>query len=212
MPLPARFSKVMELILATGNPHKKEELSRILAPHIVLIPSDIGVDFDADETGTSYLENALIKARVLAEASGGRPVLADDSGISVPALGGAPGVFSARYGSEGAGRELEASERNQLLLQNMADFSGEKRQAFFVCCMALILEDYRIFTAQETFGGIIAEEPSGAGGFGYDPIFLLPETGRTVAELDEGEKDRISHRGRAGLRIKAVLDNLETSP
>jgi len=200
----------MEILLATGNPHKKEELSRILHPHTLLIPSDLGISFDADETGSTYLENALIKARTLAGSTGNRmPVLADDSGLSVPALGGAPGVYSARYGSEESDRELEASERNQLLLRNMADFRKGDRGAFFVCCMVLILDDFRVFTAQETFGGMIAEEPFGEGGFGYDPIFHLPQRGCTVAELDAGEKDRISHRGRAGLRIKAVLDSLE---
>ena len=202
----------MKLILATGNPHKKEELSRILAPHRILIPSDIGVNFDAEEIGTTYLENALIKARALTEAAGGRPVLADDSGISVPALGGAPGIYSARYGSEDTGRELEAPERNDFLLRNMAHLTGNGRRAFFVCCMALILDEYRIFTAQETFGGFIADEPFGSGGFGYDPIFHLPDRDCTVAELDAVEKDRISHRGRAGLRIKAILDNLDTTP
>lgn len=202
----------MELILATGNPHKKEELNRILAPHRILIPSDISVEFDAEETGTTYLENALIKARVLAEAAGGRPVIADDSGISVSSLGGAPGVYSARYGSEEGGKDLEASERNELLLQNMIHMTGEQRNAFFVCCMVLIIDEYRFFTAQETFGGIISEQPSGIGGFGYDPIFMLPDIGCTVAELDDLEKDRISHRGRAGKRIKAILDNLDAAP
>ncbi len=203
---------MMELILATGNPHKKEELSRILHPHSILIPSDLGVNFDAKETGTTYLENALIKARVLAESGEGKPVLADDSGLSVPALNGAPGVYSARYGSQEAGRELEAHERNELLLRNMSHLTGDDRKAFFVCCMVMILDDYRVFTAQETFSGIIADEPSGAGGFGYDPVFHLPRRGCSVAELDAVEKDLISHRGRAGLRIKAVLDSLDISP
>ena len=202
----------MELLLATGNPHKKEELSRILHPHRVLIHSDLGISFDADETGNTYLENALIKARALKEAAGDRPVLADDSGLSVPALGGAPGVFSARYGSEESGVELEAPRRNALLLKNMASFSGAEREAFFVCCMVLILDDYRVFTAQETFSGSIAEQPFGEGGFGYDPIFYLPGKNCSVAELSADEKDAISHRGRAGLRIKAVLDSLESSP
>ena len=123
-------SEVMEIILATGNPHKKEELSRILSPHRILIPPDIGVAFDAEETGSTYLANAMIKAKALAAVSGGRPVLADDSGISVPALGGEPGVFSARYGSMEEGRDLEAAERNELLLRNMAGLSGEARRAF----------------------------------------------------------------------------------
>ncbi len=202
----------MEILLATGNAHKKEELERILAPHTILIPSDIGVNFDADETGTTYLANALIKAEELRKAAGGRPVLADDSGLSIPALGGAPGVYSARYGSEKTGRELEAGERNEFLLKNMAQLEAADRRGFFVCCMVLILEDYRIFSAQETFDGIIADAPSGGGGFGYDPIFHIPERECSVAELSDDEKDAISHRGRAGLRIKAILDNLESRP
>ncbi|MDF1568021.1 MAG: RdgB/HAM1 family non-canonical purine NTP pyrophosphatase [Spirochaetaceae bacterium] len=199
----------MEILLATGNAHKKEELERILAPHRILIPSDIRVEFDPDETGDTYLENALIKARALFESSGGRPVLADDSGLSVPAMKGAPGVYSARYGSDEAGRELESRERNALLIEKMQGFEGSRRQAFFVCCMVLIIDEYRVFTAQETFNGYITDEPSGRGGFGYDPIFFIPELQKTVAELDAGEKDRISHRGRAGLRIRALIDNLD---
>ena len=179
----------MKLILATGNPHKKEELSRILAPHRILIPSDIGVNFDAEEIGTTYLENALIKARALTEAAGGRPVLADDSGISVPALGGAPGIYSARYGSEDTGRELEAPERNDFLLRNMAHLTGNGRRAFFVCCMALILDEYRIFTAQETFGGFIADEPHpGALEHRFDEmVAIMPPSG----EFRRRDDDRV---------------------
>lgn len=206
------YIRSMEILLATGNAHKKEELERILAPHRILIPSDIGLSFDAEETGTTYLANAIIKAEALRDAADGRPVLADDSGISIPALGGAPGVYSARYGSDEAGRELESHERNTLLLKNMQDFRGDMRRGFFVCCMVLILEDYRIFSAQETFNGIIAEASSGKGGFGYDPVFHLPERGMSVAELSDEDKDAVSHRGRAGRRIKALLDDLETSP
>jgi len=199
----------MEILLATGNAHKKDELERILAPHRLLIPAEIGVEFDPEETGDTYLENALIKARDLFESSGGRPVLSDDSGLSVPAMKGAPGVYSARYGSDEAGRELESWERNALLIEKMQEFEGSRRQAFFVCCMALIIDEYRVFTAQETFDGFITHEPSGRGGFGYDPIFYVPELQKTVAELDAGEKDRISHRGRAGVRIRALIDNLD---
>jgi XTP/dITP diphosphohydrolase len=178
----------MEILLATGNAHKKDELERILAPHRILIPSDIGVEFDPDETGDTYLENALIKAQALFEVSGGRPVLSDDSGLSVPALNGAPGVYSARYGYEEAGRELESWEQNALLIKRMQGFSGSRRLAFFVCCMVLIIDEYRVFTAQETFDGLITDKPSGRGGFGYDPVFYVPELQKTVAELDAGGK------------------------
>jgi XTP/dITP diphosphohydrolase len=210
----------MDILLATGNPHKKDEFERILHPHRILIPSEIGLDFDPEESGATYLDNALIKARALAETArlcgsdpyAGLPVLADDSGLSVPALGGAPGVLSARYGSTGTGRDLESAERNALLLRNMDLLDGGDRQAFFVCCMVLLLDDYRVFTAQETFSGVIARAPAGSGGFGYDPVFLLPSRGCTVAELEDREKDAVSHRGRAGLRVRALLDSLETSP
>lgn len=202
----------MEFVLATGNQHKKEELERILESHSILLPKDINVAFDADETGKTYLENALIKARVLFNQAGGRPVMADDSGLSVPALGGAPGIYSARYGSKETGRNLAPPERNAFLLRNMTHLSGEDRRAFFVCCMVLIVDEYRVFTAQETFAGRIADTAAGVGGFGYDPVFFLPERGCTVAELTAAEKDEISHRGRASMRIAAVLDNLEKNP
>jgi len=206
----------MEILLATGNSHKKKEFDRLLAPHKIIMPREIGVDFNPEETGTSFLENALIKANALARSvaplSGNLPILADDSGLCVPVLSGAPGVFSARYGSARSGKELKASERNNLLLHNMAAYHGEKRWAFFVCAMVLCLDNHRIFTAQETFDGMIAEAPCGMNGFGYDPIFQLPQTGRTVAELDSTEKDQISHRARATKRIQAILVNLESYP
>jgi len=207
---------MMEILLATGNIHKKEEFERLLAPHTVIVPRDIGVEFSPEETGTSFLENALIKTNALARSvdplRGNLPILADDSGLCVPALSGAPGVLSARYGSVQNGKELKSSERNDLLLHNMAAYQGEKRRAFFVCAIALCLDTYRVFTAQETLEGMIAGAPSGTNGFGYDPIFRLPQTDCTVAELDSIEKDRISHRARATKRIQAILESLKLSP
>ena len=198
----------MELLLATGNSHKATEFKRILAPYELLLPDDTGIDFNVHETGKSYFENALIKAQFLFQASGGHPVIADDSGLSVPALGGEPGVFSARYGSEKFGQELDAAERNSLLLENTSHLAGEKRQAFFVCCIVLMLEEYRLFSAQETLPGYIATESRGTNGFGYDPVFYLPDYGCCIAELNENEKDSISHRGRSCKRLKCILDSL----
>lgn len=197
----------MEVILATGNAHKARELENILSPHRVLIPADLGLDFDCEETGSTYLENALLKARTLF-AMTGKPVVADDSGISLPALGGAPGIYSARYGSEEFGRMLEADERNDYLLDKLK--GKEDRSAFFVCAMALMLSDYRIYTVQETLEGRITHRKAGGGGFGYDPIFFLEEKGVTVAELQEEEKNALSHRGKAGAKMKTLLDSLET--
>ncbi len=196
----------MEVVLATGNAHKAQELEKILSPHKVLIPADLGLDFDCEETGTTYLDNALLKAQTLA-AMTDKPVIADDSGISVPALGGAPGIYSARYGSEEAGRMLSSEERNAFLLKNME--GREDWSAFFVCSMVLMLSPYRVFTVQETMDGRLTKDGAGSGGFGYDPVFYLEEKGCTVAELSEEEKNEVSHRGKAGARLKLILDSLE---
>ena len=196
----------MEIVLATGNLHKKEELSEILQGHTILLPSDLNSSFDCVENGKTYLDNALIKAGALYKVVK-RPVIADDSGISVPALGGAPGVYSARYGSLN-GKELDSSERNAFLLKNMEGI--DKRMAFFVCSMVLMLDEYRVYTVQETFSGEIAHEPFGGGGFGYDPLFYLEEYGKTVAQLPADLKNTISHRGKAGASIKSIMDRLDS--
>jgi len=195
----------MEIVLASANPHKRREIGEILTGFRILLPADLGVQYDYEEVGTTYIENALGKAQTLYRQVH-MPVLADDSGISVPALGGAPGVYSARYGSEVLGRELDDVGRNELLLENMKDTTD--RSAFYVCCMVLILEEYRMFICQETLHGEIAFAPVGGGGFGYDPIFLLPDRGKTVAQITADEKHRISHRGKAGRRIQEILEAL----
>lgn len=196
----------MEILLATNNDHKKTEIEKILLPHTIVLPKEAGIDFSFEETGTTYFENAYGKAWTLFQQAG-KPVIADDSGLSIPALKGEPGIFSSRYGSETAGRILEQDERNRYLLEKLEGIT--ERSAFFVCCMVLILEEFRFFTAQETVHGEIIHEPVGTGGFGYDPVFYIREMDKTVAELGEGEKNRISHRGRAGARIKTILDALE---
>ena len=196
----------MKILLASGNPHKKEELSKILSNYTILLPKDLGIDMDVEETGTTYLDNALLKAQALYELSNGIPVIADDSGISVQALNGAPGVLSARYGLEETGKDLTSEEKNLLLLDNMNDIKN--RDAAFICCMVLIINKNRIYTIQESFEGVIAKEPYGNGGFGYDPIFYIPELKKTAAELSDSEKNRISHRGKAGLQINKLLESL----
>ncbi len=194
---------VMEIILATGNRHKLFELKEILEGHTLLLPEDIGIVFDFEETGNSYLENSYGKAFALFDQIN-RPVLADDSGLSVGALNGAPGIYSARYGSHGDVL-LEAPERNLYLLdqlKGMSDLSAE-----FICCMTLVLDKNRFFVVQESFKGKITRESAGVNGFGYDPVFFLPEYGKTVAELPEKEKNVISHRGKAGYRIARLLED-----
>lgn len=198
----------MIIVLASGNPHKKEEFSRILKDHRVLVPQDLGIEFDHEETGTTFLENALGKAFALHAILPGdekRAVISDDSGIAVPALGGEPGIYSARYGQKEFGRPLSTPERNAFLLSKMTGVKD--RRAFFVCAMVLLIDKYRFFTAQEILPGTVALEPAGNGGFGYDPLLYLPERGKTVAELDAEEKDRLSHRGKAAMALSAVLEN-----
>jgi XTP/dITP diphosphohydrolase len=214
--------------LASGNRHKKLELSQILTGVTLKSPADGGIgDFDPPETGASFMENALLKARalyrILAERGIAGPVLADDSGLCVDALGGRPGIYSARYsgphkgqrreypGGEGGGKpypgeggKLEAAECNRLLLEELGD--NPNRRARFVCAMVLLFDKNRFACVQETLEGEIVSGPArGGGGFGYDPILYLPTLGRTVAELGEDEKNRLSHRARAGKGIAKFL-------
>jgi XTP/dITP diphosphohydrolase len=162
------------------------------------------VDFDCDETGTTFLANARLKAETL-YAQVKRPVLADDSGLCVKALDGGPGIYSARYGSEN-GKKLSDTERYELLLKNLEGV--EDREAHFVCAMVLIMAPYREFAVQETFDGRIAEAPFGGGGFGYDPVFIDALSGKTAAELTADEKNLVSHRGKAGKAMAALLEAL----
>jgi XTP/dITP diphosphohydrolase len=194
----------MKILLASGNPHKKEELNKILFNHTLILPSELGIEMDVEETGVTYQENAMLKAEALFKLSDGMPVLADDSGISVDALNGAPGVYSARYGLKELGKELSSEEKNLFLLKNLEGVKD--RKAAFICCMALILDKNRVFTIQESFEGVISQEPYGKGGFGYDPVFYLPNLCKTAAELSDDEKNKISHRGRAGFTLKKLLE------
>lgn len=207
----------MKILLATGNMHKKQELSSILSSHTLFLPDDLGIGFDFEETENTFLGNSLGKARALYEAlqdtaslEGPKDyaVVADDSGLVIPALDGAPGIYSARYGSDVFGRMLESHERNEYLLRQMKGITD--RQAFFVCCMTMIIDDYRIYTVQETMEGTIIDEETGTGGFGYDPVFYLPDLGKTVAQLSADEKNSISHRGKAGAGVERLLQHIET--
>ncbi|MDR2618967.1 MAG: RdgB/HAM1 family non-canonical purine NTP pyrophosphatase [Treponema sp.] len=197
---------------ASGNAHKKQELAAVLAaeaPGIdVKIPPDAGIPFDPDETGSTFMENALIKARELYRLTSGRsaaPVIADDSGLCVDALGGRPGIYSARYGAD-QGRKLDAAERNALLLEELGD--NPNRAARFVCAMVLLYSQDRFFLVQETLEGEVVgsmDDARGQGGFGFDPVLCIPSLGRTVAELSAEEKNRISHRGKAGKLIAELI-------
>lgn len=193
----------MKLYFASGNDHKRKEMSRLLGGYDLVLPKDEGIEFDPEETGSDYISNAVIKAEALYSIVHA-PVLADDSGLSVDALGGKPGVHTARYGEDEAGRKLSAEEKYMLLLKNMEGITD--RKAHFVTALCLILSDDRRYIIQETCDGSIALSPSGTAGFGYDPVFFIDEAGMIAAELPEGEKDRYSHRGRAARLMKLLLD------
>ncbi|MDR0382732.1 MAG: RdgB/HAM1 family non-canonical purine NTP pyrophosphatase [Spirochaetaceae bacterium] len=194
----------MVVWFATGNVHKRGELAAMLPEADIRIPSDAGLEFDPDENGETFLENALIKARALYGLVNA-PVIADDSGLCVDALGGRPGTRSARYGTRD-GYVISAEKRNRLLLRELGQ--AENRRARFVCAMVLMLAKDRFFAAQETLEGEILQEPRGLGGFGFDPIVCLPEHGMTVAELPAETKNALSHRGKAAAAIKTFLARL----
>lgn len=197
----------MEIVIATWNAHKVDELRPLFPGHRLLLPTEVGLSVsDIEETGSTYFENAFIKAETVYKLCG-RPTLADDSGLSVTALYGAPGIKSARYGSADGTTKLDAPARNALLLEHMKGQTD--RRCAFVCCLVFIYGDSRFVSVQETCPGLLTESPRGLGGFGYDPVVLLPELGKTVAELAPEEKNRISHRGRAASRMNRMLSILE---
>lgn len=196
----------MRIYFASGNDHKRIEMMRLLGGHTLVLPKDEGIAFDPDETGSTYIENAIIKAEALYSIVHA-PVLSDDSGLSVKALGGAPGVHTARYGDEVADHALSSRERYMLLLRNME--GATDRSAVFTTALCLILDDNRRYIIQESCEGAIALSPSGTSGFGYDPVFWIKEAGCISAELPEGEKDRYSHRGKAARLMAALIEKEE---
>ena len=183
----------MKVILASKNQHKLTELSAILSQlgFEIALESEYGLDIDVEETGTTFEENSYLKAEAVMKASG-LPVLADDSGLMVDALGGAPGVYSARYGHKSSDQA-----RTAYLLENLKDVPEEKRAAKFVCVITCLWPDGRKIVARGECPGVIAFEPHGENGFGYDPVFYFPERKMTYAELPSEEKNAISHRARA---------------
>jgi XTP/dITP diphosphohydrolase len=198
--------RVHTLVLATANPGKVIEFERLLAeagiPLHVLGLDAVGLSAPP-ETGETFAENAILKARHAAEGSG-LPALADDSGLAVDGLGGAPGVRSARY----AGEESDDEANRQRLVAELARVPEAARTARFHCAIAIALPDGTIETVEETFEGSVITEARGTGGFGYDALFLIPGRGLTLAELTLEEKNRISHRARATAQAVPVLRQL----
>ena len=192
----------MKFILATHNPGKLREMAAILSQYGVEVvsPADVGITVDVEETGTTFAENAMLKAKAICAAAN-LPAIADDSGLCVDALNGGPGVYSARYGGEG----LDDKGRYTLLLQNMR--GQTTRAAHFACASACAFPNGDELTAEGRCDGTIAFAPMGEGGFGYDPVFFVPEKAKTFGQLTAEEKSAISHRGKA---LKAFSEKLAT--
>ncbi len=192
-----------KLIFATGNAGKMKEIREILGREglEILSQKEAGIVNDAEENGSTFEENALIKARAVA-AETDALVLADDSGLEIDYLNGEPGIYSARY----LGEDTPYAIKNQKILERMQDVPEEKRTARFVCAIAAVLPDGRELTTRGTIEGIIGYETRGEGGFGYDPIFFVPEFGCSTAELTMDQKNAVSHRGKA---LRAMKEKLE---
>ena len=193
----------MKIYLATGNRHKLDELAPMFPEHQIVLPSDEGIPFAFEENGTTYFENCFGKAQTLFDAVRA-PVLADDSGLSVFCLGGAPGIYSARYGKEDGCRT--SGDQIDRLLKAME--SEDDRRAAFVCCLTMIFAPYRFVTVQETVEGVIGRIKSVSGGFGYDPIFYPIGSRRSFAELLPEEKAAVSHRGKAAAALRRLLPEM----
>ena len=188
----------MKVVLASKNPHKLVEISKITEQFDMelVLQSELGVDIDVEETGSTFEENSYIKARAVMEATG-LPALADDSGIAVDALNGEPGIYSARYGFD---ESLDDWGRLQLLLKNTENVPAGQRQAQFVCVITLVTPDGKVIQARGEVHGELLRAPAGEGGFGYDPIFYYPPFGKSLAEVSAEEKNQVSHRANA-LRV-----------
>ncbi len=182
----------MKVVLASKNPHKLKEISRITEKFgfELVLQSELGLDMDVEENGTSFEENSFIKAEAVMKASG-LPALADDSGIAVDALNGEPGIYSARYGFDDS---LDDWGRLLLLLKNTETVPDGSRQAQFVCVITLVMPDGQVIQARGEAHGELLRQAVGQGGFGYDPIFYYPPLGKTFAELSPEEKNKVSHR------------------
>ena len=191
----------MKFVLATNNPGKLKEMAAILGQLgvEVISPKELGIAMEVEETGTTFAENAMLKAKAICEAAK-LPAIADDSGLCVDALNGAPGVYSARYGGEG----LDDKGRYMLLLQNLR--GQTTRAAHFACAIACAFPNDDELTAEGICPGTIAFAPMGEGGFGYDPVFFVPEFRKTFGQLSAEEKNEISHRGKALAIFKEKLE------
>jgi non-canonical purine NTP pyrophosphatase, rdgB/HAM1 family len=194
----------MKVVLASKNKHKLEEISKITEKFDMelVLESELGVDIDVEETGSTFEENSFLKAEAVMKATG-LPALADDSGIAVDALNGEPGIYSARYGFD---ESLDDRGRLNLLLKNTENVPDDKRQAKFVCVITLVTPQGQTIQARGEVHGMLLRAPAGENGFGYDPIFYYPPFGKSLAQVSPEEKNRVSHRANA---LKVFYEKLK---
>ena len=192
----------MDIVVATNNKGKLAELKKILSNHNVLSQSDVGADIEVEETGTTYEENAFLKAEAIRSYTD-KMIIADDSGLEVDVLNGEPGLYSARY----AGENTTPDQGMAKLLENLKPYSPDEKTAHFICCIALIEPDGSKHSFYGRCSGHIIDEKRGASGFGFDPIFVADGYDVTFAEMDGEEKNKISHRRKAIEALKAYLDS-----
>ena len=194
----------MKVVLASKNKHKLEEISQITRKFgmELVLESDLGVDIDVEETGSTFEENSFLKADAVMKTTG-LPALADDSGIAVDALNGEPGIYSARYGFD---ESLDDWGRLQLLLKNTEQVPDDRRQAKFVCVITMLTPDGQTIQARGEVHGMLLRAPAGQGGFGYDPIFYYPPLDKSLAEVTAEEKNQVSHRANA---LKVFYEKLK---
>lgn len=192
------------IILASNNKDKVKEVKEILKGYDIISMKEAGIDVDIEENGTTFEENALIKARAIMKLTG-QITMADDSGLEIDYLNKAPGVYSARF----MGHDTSYDIKNKALIQKLEGVKGSDRSGRFVCAIAVCFPDGREIVKRGTMEGLIAEEIKGDNGFGYDPIVYLPEYGKTSGELAPEEKNKISHRGKALALIKEEIDKSE---
>jgi len=197
------MTKEFKLILATSNKDKAREIAEILSdtPFVVTTMKEEGYDPDIVEDGKTFEENALIKARTVHALAKGAYVMADDSGLCIDALDGAPGIYSARF----CGENSTYPEKFAKIFEMLKDVPEEKRTAKFVCSIAVVRPDGSEFTVRGEVRGVLHEKPMGDGGFGYDPIFYVPEFGMTTAQMTKEQKNSISHRGKASRAMAEKL-------
>ena len=193
----------MDIVVATNNKGKLRELSEMLIGFNVLSQQEVGADVDVEETGTSYEENALLKAKAVREYTD-KYIIADDSGLEVDVLDGAPGLYSARYAGDGTTPDQGMDK----LLENLKAYAPEEKTAHFISCIVLIEPDGTQRAFYGRCDGFITDKKIGDGGFGFDPIFYFPEYKKTFAQLTADEKNSVSHRRKALMALKEYLDNI----